>query len=99
MKIKQFEPIYQNEAVSLILDIQNNEAKINLSLKEQPDLLDINKHYIATGGNFWIAVDDDNHVIGTIALMKKDIPTSYRFPDRNSLLYRLDISAHSPIAK
>ena len=49
---------------------QNNEAKINLSLDEQPDLKDITSCYEYDGGEFWIAVDD-GVVIGTLALMNK----------------------------
>ena len=52
----------------MILHIQNDEAKINLSIEEQPDLLDIPKYYEENGGAFFVAVDNDE-VIGTIALM------------------------------
>lgn len=71
MEIKPFQPAYLNEVISLILDIQNNEAKISLSLAEQPDLLNIESAYFSSGGKFWIAIDD-NHVVGTIAVMKID---------------------------
>ncbi len=158
MTIQQISKEFQDEAVALILDIQNKEAKINLSIDEQPDLLDINRHYMQRGGNFWVAVDEDGHVAGTIAVMKIDgdwcvlkkffvredcrskkvglqlyqrlldfvrqagfshiildtpsvatkshafyekagfrrvtkeeIPAAYHFPDRHSLLYRLDL--------
>ncbi len=55
----------------LILDIQNNGSKINLSLEEQPDLFNINKSYQQGGGEFLIAVFDGK-VIGTIGLMMKE---------------------------
>ena len=61
---------YKDAIIALILDIQNNEAKIGLSLPEQPDLLDIPGCYQASGGEFWVALSD-NHVIGTIGLMMK----------------------------
>ena len=41
MQIKTYSGKYDDEIISLILDIQNNESKIDLSLEEQPDLLTI----------------------------------------------------------
>ena len=38
MQIETYSGKYDDEIISLILDIQNNESKINLSLEEQPDL-------------------------------------------------------------
>ena len=68
MNIMSYSDQYKNQIISLILHIQNDEARINLSVEEQPDLLDINKSYIEGGGNFWLAFDN-GQVIGTIALM------------------------------
>ena len=44
MQIETYSGKY-DEIISLILDIQNNESKINLSLEEQPDLLTIHDSY------------------------------------------------------
>lgn len=71
MQIETYSGKYDDEIISLILDIQNNESKINLSLEEQPDLLDIKHSYQQKGGEFWIAMDNDK-VIGTIGLMLKE---------------------------
>lgn len=71
MHIEPYTPKYKNEIISLILNIQNNESKINLSLEEQPDLLDISKCYQQNGGEFWLALSDGK-VIGTIGLMLKE---------------------------
>lgn len=71
MHIEKYSGKYDDEIISLILDIQNNESKINLSLEEQPDLFNINKSYQQGGGEFWIAVCDGK-VIGTIGLMMKE---------------------------
>ena len=71
MHIEPYTPKYKNEIISLILNIQNNESKINLSLEEQPDLLDISKCYQQNGGEFWLALSDGK-VIGTIGLMPKE---------------------------
>lgn len=68
MKITTYQDKYREQIIALILNIQNGEAKINLSVEEQPDLLDIPLFYQKNGGEFWIAVENDK-VIGTIALM------------------------------
>jgi len=52
MKIIKYEQKYQPQIISLILHIQNEEAKINLHIEDQPDLLDIPKYYENNGGEF-----------------------------------------------
>ena len=71
MKIETYSGRFDDEIISLILSIQNDEAKIGLSLQEQPDLLDIHRSYQQPGGEFWIALSD-GRVIGTIGLMLKE---------------------------
>jgi len=71
MEIIRYRKEFNNDAISLILEIQNNEAKINLQLDEQPDLLNITETYLNNGGNFWLAIDN-GHVVGTIALRNLD---------------------------
>ena len=71
MKIETYSWKYDEQIVSLILNIQNNEAKIDLPLRDQPDLLDIYRSYQKDGGEFWIALSDDT-VIGTIGLMMRE---------------------------
>lgn len=71
MKIEAYSGKFDDEIISLILSIQNDEAKIGLSLQEQPDLLDIHGSYQQPGGEFWIALSD-GRVIGTIGLMLKE---------------------------
>lgn len=68
MEIIEYDQKYQEQIIDLILHIQNEEAKINLSLAEQPDLLDIFKSYYQQGGHFYLAVDK-GEVVGTIAFM------------------------------
>lgn len=68
MKIIEYNEKYRCQIIDLILHIQNNEAKINLTIEEQPDLLDVPSYYNKNGGSFWIAVDDEE-VIGTLAFM------------------------------
>ena len=71
MKIETYSGKFDDEIISLILSIQNDEAKIGLSLGEQPDLMDIHRCYQQPGGEFWIALSD-GRVIGTIGLMLKE---------------------------
>ena len=71
MKIETYSGKFDDEIIALILSIQNDEAKIGLSIQEQPDLLDIHRCYQQSGGEFWIALSDDR-VIGTIGLMLKE---------------------------
>ncbi len=71
MKIETYSGKFDDEIISLILSIQNGEAKIGLSLQEQPDLLDIHQSYQQPGGEFWLALSD-GRVIGTIGLMLKE---------------------------
>ncbi|MCM1309007.1 MAG: GNAT family N-acetyltransferase [Butyrivibrio sp.] len=70
MEIITYRGEYREQLIGLILHIQNDEAKINLSLEEQPDLLDIPNFYERDGGKFWLALEN-NEVVGTLALMNK----------------------------
>jgi N-acetylglutamate synthase-like GNAT family acetyltransferase len=56
------------EAVNLILPIQQIEFNVAVTLEDQPDLLDIEKSYLAGGGGFWGAFKE-GQLIGTIALI------------------------------
>ena len=71
MEIETYSGKYDGEIIDLILDIQNNESKIDLSLEEQPDLMDIKRCYQQGGGEFWIAMENGK-VIGTIGIMMKE---------------------------
>lgn len=68
MKIVEYNETYKNEVIDLILNIQNVEFKVDIQLEEQPDLEDIYKYYIASGGSFWLALDANDKVIGTIGV-------------------------------
>jgi N-acetylglutamate synthase-like GNAT family acetyltransferase len=63
---------YRQQAIDLVLHIQNVEAGIALSLEEQPDLLAIEQAYVEPGGGFWIALDGRGDVAGTIGLQVKE---------------------------
>ncbi len=59
---------HSRQIIDLILPIQQIEFNVPITLEGQSDLLDIDAHYHATGGNFWGAKSGDL-LIGTIALM------------------------------
>lgn len=71
MKIITYQEKYRNQIIALILYLQNYENKVDLSLEEQPDMSDIENYYRKMGGEFWLAVSDEDDVVGTLGLMRK----------------------------
>lgn len=69
--ITEYDDRYKEEVIKLILHVQNVEYGVGISVEEQPDILDIQSNYIKDGGNFWVALNDHNEVVGTIGLQKK----------------------------
>lgn len=69
--IDTFKPAFQPQIVDTILHVQNVEFNVGISLEEQPDLLDIEKHYVMPGGQFWVALAPNGRVVGTIGLQAK----------------------------
>ena len=67
ISLKEFSPQYQQPVINLILNIQQNEFNVPITINDQPDLLTIPAFYQNGNGNFWIALNDDK-VVGTIAL-------------------------------
>lgn len=68
MTIEVYNKKYQQQVIDLILDIQQNEFNVPVTIQDQPDLMNIENIYCSKNGNFWIAVDN-NTVVGTIALI------------------------------
>jgi N-acetylglutamate synthase-like GNAT family acetyltransferase len=65
------EPIFNDQiqqVSNLILPIQQIEFNVPVTLKDQPDLLDIEANYHKNGGGFW-GVKHEREVVGTIALI------------------------------
>ncbi len=65
--IKEFDSLYQTAVTDHILDIENNEFDMALSLADQPDLVDISNAYQKQNGNFWIALEQET-IIGTTGI-------------------------------
>ena len=68
MEIASFSKIHLAGVVDLILPIQQGEFGIQITLQDQPDLLDIQNFYQNGKGNFWVALNQ-SEVIGTISLL------------------------------
>ena len=69
IEIKPYEPHHRDQIVALILNIQQNEFQVPITIKDQPDLLIIDEFYQQRNGQFWVALNVDNEVVGTIALI------------------------------
>jgi N-acetylglutamate synthase-like GNAT family acetyltransferase len=67
-EIRPLSNAYSNQAVALILPIQQIETGVAVTIEEQPDLFDIDRVYNQPGGGFWGALKD-GELIGTIALI------------------------------
>jgi hypothetical protein len=72
--IRPYENQDQNQVVSLILDIQQNEFGVSITIEDQPDLLNINAFYRKGNGNFWCALFE-KRIVGTLGLI--DIGNGY----------------------
>ena len=69
MKIIPFEESYRDDLIFMIL-----QAKDALGRKPglNEDLLDIKSHYFDKGGRFWIAISENDRVIGSIGYVRVD---------------------------
>ncbi len=63
MMIKKFESKYRDDMIFMVLEAKNALGRVP-GLNE--DLLDIQKNYFDNGDMFWIAVDDNDRVIGSV---------------------------------
>ncbi len=70
--IKPVEIKYQKQVEKLVLTIQNEEFKLNITAQDQPDLPNLIGFYKPNGGEFWIAVNDQDAVLGCIGFERLD---------------------------
>lgn len=64
--IQPYSDIYQKQVENLVLGIQNDEFLLGLTAQDQPDLPNIGEFY--KNGRFWVALNEENQVVGTIGL-------------------------------
>eukprot|EP01133_Synstelium_polycarpum_P009353 gene9353-10959_t len=67
--LKSLDNSYCKQIQDLILPIQQIEFNVPITLEGQPDLLDIESNYFKDGGNFWGALQAENELVGSIALL------------------------------
>ena len=66
ISIQTYSDIYQKQVENLVLGIQNGEFNLGLTAQDQPDLPNIAEFY--KEGCFWVALNEQNQVVGTIGL-------------------------------
>lgn len=83
MRIVEYDDCYKDDMIFMVL-----QAKDALGRKPtiNPDLLDITANYLNQGDMFWIAVDDEERVVGCVGYSK--IPGM-----REAFLHRLYVKA------
>lgn len=67
MRIVEYDDCYRDDMIFMVL-----QAKDALGRKPtvNPDLLDIKANYISNGDMFWVAVDDEERVVGCVGYSK-----------------------------
>jgi len=68
IQIARYADDHRHGVLDVILPIQQSEFGIPITLRDQPDLLDVPAFYRRGVGNFWVALAG-GQVIGTIALL------------------------------
>ena len=58
----------RDAVVAFILSIQRGEFGVPITAADQPDIVDVDRHYGDGASGFWVAREHDD-VIGTIALL------------------------------
>lgn len=67
MRIIEFQEKYRDDMIFMVLEAKNALGRIP---HLNDDLLDIRSSYILRGEKFWLAIDDDDRVIGCIGYNK-----------------------------
>ena len=63
MKIILYQEKYRDDMIFMVLEAKNALGRVP-GLNE--DLLDIGRHYLSRGEKFWLAINDDDRVIGCV---------------------------------
>ena len=85
IQIQTYQPEHRQGIIDLVLSIQQIEFKVPITLEDQPDLQTIPEVYQQGRGNFWVATNAENRVIGTIALIE--------FPPNRAALRKMFVAA------
>ncbi|ANF52586.1 GNAT family acetyltransferase [Chryseobacterium glaciei] len=71
LEISPVNNTHSKSIIDLVLNIQQKEFNVPITIDDQPDLMQIEDFYFANGGSFWGAFID-GELVGTIALVKFD---------------------------
>lgn len=80
MRIMKYEAKYRDDLIFMVLEAKNALGRIP-TLND--DLLDLDAYYFNKGDMFWIAVDDNDRVVGSIGCNL--------LPNHEAVLHRLYI--------
>lgn len=69
MTITTYSDEHNLQVSQLIINIQRGEFNVPITLADQPDLAIIPEFYQIKRGNFWVALNEENEVVGSIALI------------------------------
>ena len=78
MKIIEFQDKYRDDLIFMVLEAKNALGRVP---RLNDDLLDIRENYLDRGEMFWLAINDDERVIGCIGYNK--------YSDDTAKLHRL----------
>ena len=73
MKIIEYEDKYRDDMIFMVLEAKNALGRVP-HLNE--DLLDIKRHYLSCGDMFWLAINDNDRVIGCIGYNRQTQDTA-----------------------
>ena len=69
LSIVPFQEKYTQDIIDLVLHFQNNGRRPPVTVDGQPDLLRIQHSYLDAGGFFWMTLDEEGKLAGTVGLM------------------------------
>ena len=73
MRIIKYEDRYRDDMIFMVLEAKNALGRVP---RLNEDLLDIERYYLLKGDMFWIAVDDDDRVIGSVGYNRQSADTA-----------------------
>ena len=69
VRVEPFRPGLEAAVLDLILPIQQREFGVPITAADQPDLASIPAVYQQGRGGFWVGLEDDGAVVGTLGLI------------------------------
>ena len=73
MKIIEYQETYRDDMIFMVLEAKNALGRVP---RLNDDLLDVNSNYFLRGDMFWLAIDNDDRVIGCIGYNKYTYDTA-----------------------